>query len=140
MKRVLPIVAMVVLALLLAGCGSEAEVTVERVVIGDYDLPVYPGAAADQVLETNASYTTGDGVEEVKAWYDRVMADEGWQTNQQWNGSGGQQEQKIFFQGDRKDNPDYGERNVIIGVGTTGGGATLISLMPILNPYRGPAG
>jgi hypothetical protein len=140
-KTVFLIMGLMAALLLLAGCGGSegggpGGASSERTVIGDYDLPIYPGGTIDQELGMSTTFTTDAGVEEVESWYDQTMEEEGWRSNQEWSDFGGQ-DQKIFFQGEQLANPDFGDRNVIVGVGPNGDGGVLVSLAPILNRYQG---
>ena len=144
MKKVLLIITPILLFVLLAGCGgtssggisSGGQATIARTLIGDYDLPLYPGAVIGQELGVSTTYTVDAKIAEVESWYDKTMSKEGWKSNQQWSDFGGQ-DQKTFFQGKQLENPDFGDRNVIIGVGTNSKGTTQVALSPILNRYEG---
>lgn len=142
MKRFL-IVFIALLLALAAGCGSEDNgdesgggAAADRVVIGEYELPVYPGAEADMETGMSASYKTDAGPDEVRDWYDETMIAEGWASNQNWYDMEAQM-QKIYFQGEPLENPDFGEKNVIIGVGPNEGGGSIITIAPIINRYQG---
>ncbi len=144
MKKVL-IVFFTLLLALAAGCGGDngengdnggGDAAAGRVAIGEYDLPVYPGAETVSETGMNASYTTSEGPDAVRAWYDEAMTSEGWQANQDWYDMD-EQKQRIFFKGEPQENPDFGEQNVIIGVGPNEGNGSIITIAPILNRYEG---
>lgn len=141
MKKIL-IVLFALLLMLTAGCGSgddgdgDANKSTGSVTIGDYELPVYPNATVVSETGMSASYNTDAGPDEVRAWFDETMADEGWDSNQEWYEMG-EQMQRIFFQGEPLENPDFGDRNVIIGVGPSDDGGSFITIAPILNRYQG---
>ncbi len=138
MKKLVILLLMIML-LSAIGCGGDdggAGQATDRVVIGDYDLPVYPGATTEAEVGMSATYTTGDEPDKVKSWYDEAMREEDWSTNQEWSDLQGAQ-QKIFFQGEQLENPDFGDRNVIITIGPNEGGGSSITLAPILNRYQG---
>ena len=143
MKRSVCYSVVLCVVVMIAGCDSGREPTDAKVgmlkesghvTISGMDYPVYPGATLLQDLRISVAYRVEAEQSDVRAWYDKQMAAEGWRSVADWVSFGGQY-QKDFLSGKALRNPQFAEKMVKLGVGPHKKGGTHLMITPIVSKY-----